>query len=294
MTRCRPLPLAALLAALACPQPTAPPDAGGADDNDADADADVDGGDDPDVARDGGVDADDDAGVDDDDDAGVLAPLPSLRDHRDRLLDSLGDSPDRCVRWAAFDEVQRGVFLTITDLLGRRSYLRDGPAAGARSGVELEMALDHVTRLWAVNGAEPDGCVRCCGGGEFNRLYFSADDALLQALRTGVGLPAWRDSSDVAGPHEPFSKSLETNAGQPRGQLHFWASDGEAVALARPGVVGVVDAHIVEIDLDYNVIHESNPECSYSGQPGRVRYEEVWSVEEAFGAAAFDYVPGGC
>jgi hypothetical protein len=50
----------------------------------------------------------------------------------------------------------------------------------------------------------------------------------------------------------------------------------------------------VEIDIDYNVIHESNPECTYSGSSGRERYDEVWSAQEAFGDAALSYVPSGC
>ncbi|MDP2341840.1 MAG: hypothetical protein Q8O67_12850 [Deltaproteobacteria bacterium] len=272
------LPLGAVLAA--CPRATSTP----ADAGPADAGAD----DDDDAGFDAGFDDDDD------DDAGVAAPSALLlRDNRDRLLGTLVDGQDRCAVWSGFDDVQRGVFLTVTDLLGRRSFVTR--AVAPRTGVDLEMALDHVVRLWAVNGKETSGCVRCCGGGEFNRLYFSADDVLVRVLRVDdVGLPAWDGSTDAAGPHEPFTRSLETIAGQPRGQLHLWTTDSEAVALERNGVVGVVDPHIVEIDIDYNVIHESNPECTYSGSSGRERYEEVWSSEEAFGGAAFDYVPSGC
>ena len=225
---------------------------------------------------------------------GGVVEVPSLSArvvaHRDRLLGTLVEGQDRCAAWSGLDEVQRGVFLTVTDLLGRRTALRAGD-----DDDDGDMALDHVTRLWAINGAEPSGCLRCCGGGEFNRLYFSADDVLARALRADDGgLPAWQGSTDLAGPHDPFTRSLETIAGQPRGQLHLWSSDAQAAALDRPGVVGVVDPRVVEIDIDYNVIHESNPECSYSGASGRARYEALWSNEDVVGGAGFDYAPGGC
>ena len=233
-------------------------------------------------AADSGPGGDDDAGIHTDagavadagpDDAGPETPAPiTLGDHRDRLLDSYAAVhalADRCAAWSAFDDVQRGVFLTITDQLGKRSFLTLGPADPdePRTGDDLDMALAHVTTLYAVNGKKP-GTFGGCGGGEFNRMFYSADDALLSRLRSvGTGLPAWRDTEDLAGPHEPFDQSNETEEGAPRGQVHFFTAAAAAAppVLERNGVEGVVDGNIVEHDIDYNLLHDSCPECSYLG-----------------------------
>lgn len=218
---------------------------------------------------------------------------------RDRLLSEYAEryETDRCRVWDDFDEVQRGVFLTITDLLGDRSWLTNGEEGLERTGPELDTALDHVVAIWAIRGAQEEGCAlgRCCGGGEFNRLYLSADDALIEAFGTDDGgLPEWGPTSDLAGPHDPFTQSSETINGQPRGQAHFFASDDDAVTLDRPGVEGVLDPHIIEIDIDYNLIHDSNPECEYLFRPGRELYADVWSRLGTGEPVDFDYVPAGC
>jgi hypothetical protein len=198
---------------------------------------------------------------------------------RDRLLDTLGP---RCDVWSGFDDGQRAQLLLLTDLLGKRSALEDGSSA-----------LAHVVTLYAVRGQRSEGCVRCCGDGEYNRAYFSVDDALAHALRTG-GLAAWEDSNDLAGPHDPFTMSLETRAGQPTGQAHFFARNEDAVPLGRMGVEGVNDAHAIEIDIDFNLVHESSPLCEYGGETGLERYERVWRDEGAGGDAELAYVPTGC
>lgn len=208
------------------------------------------------------------------------APQTSaLSTHRDRLLDSLGE---RCEVWSAFDEGQRAQLLLLTDLLGKRSSLADGSSA-----------LSHVVALYAVRGQRTEGCVRCCGDGEYNRAYFSVDTALAQAMREG-GLAAWEDSQDLAGPHDPFSMSLETRAGQPTGQAHFFARDEDAVPLGRTGVEQVVDAYALEIDIDFNIVHESSPLCEYGDETGVERYERVWRDEGMGGDAELDYAPTGC
>src|SRR5688572_23996771 len=68
-----------------------------------------------------------DAGVDD-------ATTPSagahaLKDNRDRLIDTLAKrkTKERCALWSALSATQKGVFLTISDLLGKRSFLTTGP-----------------------------------------------------------------------------------------------------------------------------------------------------------------------
>lgn len=217
--------------------------------------------------------------------------IASLDDDRDRVLDTYAQvqGTDRCAAWTKLDDVQKGLFLTHSDMLGNRSCMDNASkcVAGADS------AFTHVFKLWAINGSDP-GCsctktstgYNCCnGGGEWHRVFFTADDLLIQYLRNvSAGLPEWGASSDLAGPHGPFSQSDETATGSPRGQVHFWAKDSEASALKRTGVTGVLDPHIVELDNDYNLLHDSNPEgcygvfglgCSY----GRAVYKKSWSAK---------------
>jgi hypothetical protein len=66
------------------------------------------------------------------------------------------------------------------------------------------------------------------------------------------------------------------------------AGDDDAVALGRTGVEDVDDPRAVEMDLDFNAIHESAPLCTYAGDTGLARYESVW------GDAELGYVPSSC
>lgn len=209
------------------------------------------------------------------------APSPAtLAQHRDRLLDTLPGG--RCAAWAALDEDQRAVFLLVTDLLGKRTVLDD-----------TDHALSHVSRVLALRGRQHEGCLRCCGDREHNRAYLSLDDTLIAAFRDGA-LPAWRDTRDLLGPHQPFTASSETDLGQPRGQAHFFAADTDVVALGRPGVEGVIDARALELDLDFNLLHESAPTCEYGGESGLLRYQELWSAQGAAGDAELQFAPDGC
>ncbi|MBI1945126.1 MAG: hypothetical protein HYS27_05490 [Deltaproteobacteria bacterium] len=219
-----------------------------------------------------------DGGLNDAPDGGTA--VTTLANERDRLLDTL--ATDRCVAWAALDDDQRAIFLLVTDLLGKRTLLDDG-----------DSALAHVMRVHALRGRQHEGCLRCCGDREFNRAYLSLDDALIAAFRDDA-LPSWRDTRDLAGPHAPFTASSETELGQPRGQAHFFAADDDAVALDRPGVEGVLDAHALELDLDFNLLHESAPTCEYGGESGLSRYQALWGEHGAGGDAELTYVPGGC
>lgn len=230
--------------------------------------------------------------------------LQDLDHHRNRLLDTLAQrlgAVDRCSLWTAMTTVEKGLFLTHTDMLGHRSCMDNAsvPAdqmnGGTCDGSECTcdagdacscaagsvQAIDHVFKLWAVNGNDLSCCTGtdCCNGGvEWHRTYFSADDALIGTLRDiHSGLPEWADSNDFFGPHDPFTQSGETQHDAPRGQVHFWANDGDSVALTRNGVEGVVDAAVVEMDNDYNFVHDSNPEGTYSSQYGRALYKESWN-----------------
>lgn len=207
------------------------------------------------------------------------APPPvTLRRHRDRLLDSLaGTGKTRCALWAELTATQRGVFLTITDLLGQRSLL-----FGAS-------ALDHVTKVYAIRDSNGDN-----GGMNNNRIWLQVDALLIDALRhpDSPALPEWRKSTDFAGPHAPFDADSETVNGQPRGQAHFWSADAKSKPVGRPGVETIDDPHIVEIDIDYDLFHNSNPEGTYfPNGKGRDHYAKVWSSKGTAASPELDYTP---
>lgn len=268
----------------------------------------------------------------------------SLKKNRDRLMRDYAQTHgygDAVQAWQNMDASQKGVFLTITDNLGRRSfahlnknfdyryvgdswdsaagcpamntqnlnqpfyYIRPpswGPGCvpaspedcvylnkctksqGTRT--DFDMALNHVVRFYAINGG--DGSCRGAG----NRVYFQADDELIYMLRNlYTGLPEWENSMDPAGPHSPFTQSRQGGRDFPIGQSHQFAWDHEAVALNRPGVVGVYDPHIVEMDIDYNWVHDSNPECSYGNMYGRLFYEHRSLNRGLGGNAELNYQP---
>jgi hypothetical protein len=218
-------------------------------------------------------------------DAGYPATLDG---NRDRLLASylayLHAHPDMnmsngllggtlattCALWQALDPSSRAVFLTLTHRL-ERSQLADDSAM-----------LDHVTRAYRIIGGEGATATApgSCGGGEANRLILAVDAPLHAALvaahtRGGatpydlrdVGTGHWRDSHDLGGPHSPFDQSDETNDDVPRGQVQYFADPASARAqqpLGRVDVMDLVEPYALEIDHDYDCIHQSNPLCSYT------------------------------
>lgn len=230
--------------------------------------------------------------------------IEDLDHHRNRLLDTLAQrrgEPDRCSLWNVMTTVEKGLFLTHSDMLGHRScfdnesvpaeQLNGGTCAASECTCSTgdpcrclpgsAQAIDHVFKIWAINGTDLGCCTGtdCCNGGaEWHRTFFSADDTLIAGLRdVHAALPEWADSNDFAGPHDPFTQSDETQRGSPRGQAHFWSLDGEASTLDRIGVEGVLDAHIVELDNDYNILHDSSSEGTYSSQYGRAKFKENWN-----------------
>lgn len=221
-------------------------------------------------------------------DTGIDAPVgPSitLKDNRDRLIDTLAvvKGTTRCPLWKALTPTQKGVFLTITDLLGKRTFMGASPSTGT--------ALPHVTKVYEIRDKGGFGN----GGGDNNRIFLQFDATLIAAMRDVDGpLPEWAKSTDAAGPHDPFDATSETVNGQPRGQSHFWSADDKAKPLGRPGVETVNDARVVEIDIDYNFLHDSNPEGDYFGKSGRALYAEKWSSLGLGGSPEFDYVPTTC
>lgn len=244
--------------------------------------------------------------------------IAGIDQNRNRTLDTLAQRrgvPSRCALWPMMTIVEKGVFLTHTDMLGHRSCMENASVPPAQMGnsacsptscncsdsqpcscpIGSAMALDHVFSIWAVNGSDLSCCtgVNCCnGGGEWHRTYFSADDRLIAYLRDlHAGLPEWAASNDFKGPHGPFTQSSETVPGSPRGQSHFWKADGEASTLQRNGVVGVLDPHIVELDNDYNFIHDSSPEGFYSSTYGRAEYKRSWNWPSDAGHNRGDGLP---
>jgi hypothetical protein len=244
--------------------------------------------------------------------------IADIDQNRNRTLDTYSHhrgAPDRCTFWAAMTIVEKGIFLTHTDMLGHRSCLENASVPPAQMGngactagscncvdaqpcscaVGSAMALDHVFSIWAVNGSDTSCCggLNCCnGGGEWHRTFFSADDRLIAYYRDlNAGLPEWAASTDFGGPHAPFTQSDETVPGSPRGQTHFWKADGDASTLQRNGVVGVVDPHVVEMDNDYNFIHDSSPEGYYSSTYGRAEYKRNWNWPSDQGKNRGDGLP---
>lgn len=216
------------------------------------------------------------------------APIGSsitLKDNRDRLIDTLAvvKGTTRCPLWKALTPTQKGVFLTITDLLGKRTFMGASPSSGT--------ALVHVTKVYEIRDKGGFGN----GGGDNNRIFLQFDATLIAAMRDfGGPLPEWAKSTDAAGPHDPFDATSETVNGQPRGQAHFWSADDKAKPLGRPGVETVNDPRVVEIDIDYNFLHDSNPEGDYFGKSGRDLYAEKWSALGLGGSPEFDWVPTTC
>ena len=278
----------------------------------------------------------------------------SLSENRDRILTEYAISHgymNANVLWQSMSPSQKGVFLTITDLLGRRTYMQmdstshdyeyvgddddlgfgcaqmnevpdcddgcyvhpvnyygpacfhvtgqschemgkctDNPTPNPRTN--FDVALNHIEKFYVIRGGNGNGC----SGSDWNRIFFEADDDLLFNLRNYFvdqyyGSRIWGSSSDLSGPHSPFTQSRETHPGKPRGQTHQFAWDSDATGIFRAGLSGYYGTNIVEIDIDYNFWHASNPECSYDGVYGRYMYQNLWYQHGLGGPAEFDYVP---
>ena len=235
-----------------------------------------------------------------------VAAAESLDANLNRLFETWrarnASGVDACTAWRQrLDRSQRMVFLTITHRL-TTSWLR--PVSVSTYAVYYPLyeayvpdgrtPLDHINAVYVIAGGHgpvPGAGVGSCGGSDNNRLFMSMDHqawlafGLANATSGSVGNPGplldpwggrvWRESSDIAGPHDPFSASDETSYGSPRGQVHFWAprTNPEHTAyliplqpawepVSRRGVEGVTDPYLFEMDQDYNFWHDSNPLCS--------------------------------
>lgn len=214
----------------------------------------------------------------------------ALGAHRDRLIATLGEP---CAVWSGLDASARAVFLTITHRLFRSSTPDGQPM------------LAHVARVYLVLGGGRDGSE--CGGAENNRLFLQMDDYLWArmvetwdgagAIDDGAGA-TWIRTRDLAGPHDPFDASNETDTGlrcaallfetsdsrPPTAQAHFFL-DGSASPVERgSGISLPSDPRMLEIDLDFDCIHRSNPTCSDFED----RYRRSW------GDFGCEWTPSAC
>lgn len=237
----------------------------------------------------GGASGDDGDGLDsgsDETDAALSGDAPltvdapaapvTLADHRDRLFrgnPALGTGADVCARWTSLDASRRAVFLTLTHRLFISHLADDTPL------------LAEVTAVKLVLGGGASGTT--CGGAENNRLFLTISPRLWQAMvdtwngthtLTDGAASTWIHTEDVAGPHDPFTASAETDTGlsclgpielsgskPPTAQAHFFL-DGDAVPVQRgAGIDLPADRYLLEIDHDFDCLHQSNPLCPNRG-----------------------------
>lgn len=228
----------------------------------------------------------------------------TLAANRERLIADWANRMgyEKCQGWQQLSCAQKGAFLTLTHRLQVNRFVATG-----------RQVLDHVTALYGI--APDSGC-----GGSGNRIFFSMEQPLWQAMWDATrysnsfrfvdhnGNNAFKKSDDAGGPHSPFNLSTETVYGHPRGQGHFWWgwADGQQ-AVCRPGVGPfqsygcIVDWLMMEFDQDYNWIHDSSTECSYTNNdtgfygPGRQYYEYQHPyIPWISNGPDYNWAPAGC
>jgi len=111
----------------------------------------------------------------------------------------------------------------------------------------------------------------------------------------------WRDSHDLKGPHAPFDLSDETESGAPRGQVQYFRDPTSTAAnapLGRVDLTALVDPSALELDQDYDCVHNSNPACSYTTygsfcapQPSKLGTN---LYESNYGSVESTWKPTGC
>jgi hypothetical protein len=274
----------------------------------------------------GGEPSPPDAGADGGDAGGPTGD--TLQDNRDRLLGTYYDylkanatQPQSnglsgsnvssvCDLWSKLDPSPRDVFLTLTARL-----------QGSILGDDGSSMLSHVTRIYRIAGGQGETATSpgSCGGGEYNRMIMSMDAHLQKSQlaanqhqgavqpngKYDIGdIPStsyWRNSHDLGGPHAPFDLSDETNQGAPRGQTQYFSDPTSALAnmpLNRMDLTTLVDPYALEMDQDYDCVHNSNPDCSYitygplclpeTNEPGTAVYTM------SYGSYDPGYAPAGC
>jgi hypothetical protein len=167
------------------------------------------------------------------------------------------------------------------------------PAEGAYA----EKLIDHVDGLYAVlDGGDPYGR-GSCGGENNNRIFVSLDEIGISAIRNiyPLFLPGIKSSGD-RNQHGDFKGRRDTIHGQPRAQFHYFLWDHEAKPINRREMSAVFDPWAMEVDIDYNWIHDSNPLCTYSGDLGLDDYRDKWGETHKpnpWWPVEYHYTPGG-
>ena len=217
-----------------------------------------------------------------------------------------------CALWSALHPSDRDVFLTLTARM-----------QGSKLGSDGASMLSHVTRAYRIVGGQSATAsdAGSCGGGEYNRMIMSMDGALHAALvaandHKGAAGPSgafdladvpadssrfWRDSHDAGGPHAPFDLSDETEDGAPRGQVQYFrdpTSSAATAPLGRMDLTTLVDPSALEMDQDYDCVHNSNPSCSYvtygplcAPEPSKIGID---LYESNYGPTQSSWHPNGC
>ena len=180
-----------------------------------------------------------------------------------------------CDAWSKLDPSSQAVFLTLTARL-----------QGSVIGADGTSMLLHIVKVYRVSGGQLATATDpgSCGGGEYNLMMLSMDAELHDAqvaanTHQGALQPSgkydiadaplgtfWRDSHDVGGSHTPFDLSDETDTGAPRGQTQYFldpTSPTANAALGRMDLTTLMDPYALEMDQDYDCVHNSNPSCSY-------------------------------
>jgi hypothetical protein len=176
-----------------------------------------------------------------------------LTDHRDRVL----------IGWAA-DQGESNVCDAYMDLAvtAREVFIWN------THRLHLSDMMKNVERLHAVVGTNNDGFLgSSCGGPEHNRTFMVMSQALrdkfndLNSFYTCVGPRKWRRTHDIAGPHTPFSASIETCFAEPRGQIHYRLDPKEPNVRGPNGEITIDNEYIFEMDHDNGPLHHSSTRC---------------------------------
>jgi hypothetical protein len=225
-------------------------------------------------------------------DADAAPRIDDLSSNRDRLLEtyyaylkSSVTTPQSnglsgasvtsvCDLWAKLQPSAQAVYLTITHRM-----------QGSRLRVDGSSMLSHVTKLYRLvggDGATATSAGSCGGSG--NRMIMSMDAVLHGAqlaanehkgakqsdgkydISDVVTSSFWRDSHDLGGAHAPFDLSDETDGGAPRGQTQYFKDPTSTLAkspLGKEDLATLVDPYALEMDQDFDCVHNSNPSCSY-------------------------------
>lgn len=208
--------------------------------------------------------------------------------------------------WKKLDPSSQAVFLTLTARM-QGSHLR----------TDASSMLSHVTKIYRITGGQGATATDpgSCGGGEYNRMIMSMDAELQGAqlaanqdqgaspydISDVVSSSYWRDSHDVGGPHAPFDISDETNGGAPRGQTQYFSDPKSTLAnspLGRQDLMTLVDPYAIEMDQDYDCVHNSNPLCDYITY-GPACFPETQEVgtqvyTDSYGDYGASYSPQAC